>query len=193
MHDKEKTRGNRHTRRSGISTLQKYIDAAISMGVSKIKIIDTTSVTVGYWVRLKCQFGCGCYGNRWTCPPYSPTPEYTKKMLDEYSTGLLMQIEDIPAKKEPKIRVRLEKIVADIERELFLDGYYKAFGMAAGPCRLCRTCDMTQDCKYPERARPAMEACGIDVYQTARNNGFTLEVVTSEDACCSYISLILIE
>ena len=36
------------------------------------------------------------------------------------------------------------------------------------------------------------EACGIDVYQTARNNGFKLEVVKQEDACCSYISLILI-
>ncbi len=176
-----------------MSTMNKYIDRALTMRVTKAKIIDVSSVVVGYWVRLKCQFGCGSYNTRLTCPPYSPTPEYTKKMLAEYSKGLLIQIEDIQAKKERKIRIKIEKIVADLEREIFLDGYYKAFGMAAGPCRLCRTCDTTQDCKYPERARPSMEACGIDVYQTARNNGLTLEVVTSEEACCSLVSLILIE
>jgi hypothetical protein len=38
-----------------------------------------------------------------------------------------------------------------------------------------------------------MEACGIDVYQTARNCGFSLDVVKSRDLPCSYISLILIE
>jgi predicted metal-binding protein len=180
-------------RRNRMAPLHKYIDRAHAMGMSRAKIIDVSSVVTGYWVRMKCQFGCGCYGTRWTCPPYSPTPEYTKNMLAEYSKGLLMQIEDIPAKKEPKIRAQLEHCVADLERELFLDGYYKAFGMAAGPCRLCRTCDITHYCKYPEHARPAMEACGIDVYQTARNNDFTLEVVKSEDVCCSYVALILIE
>ena len=173
--------------------LDKYKKKAKSMGITRVKIIDTKSVVVGNWVRLKCQYGCGGYKKRLTCPPYSPTPEYTKKMLSEYSKGLLMQIEEIPPKKERKIRSKLEHIVADLEREIFLDGYYKAFGMAAGPCRLCRSCDTTRLCKYPEEARPAMEACGIDVYQTARNNGFKLEVVKSEDACCSYISLILLE
>lgn len=176
-----------------MSAMKKYIDRAYAMRVTKAKIIDVSSVAVGYWVRLKCQFGCGSYNTRWTCPPYSPTPEYTKKMLGEYSKGLLIQIEDIPGKKERKIRVQIENIVADLEREIFLDGYHKAFGMAAGPCGLCRTCDTTKDCIHPERARPSMEACGIDVYQTARNNGFTLEVVTSEEACCSLVALILIE
>ena len=89
--------------------------------------------------------------------------------------------------------IHLDKIVADLEREIFLDGYFKVFGMAAGPCGLCQTCDTTKSCKYPDKARPAMEACGVDVYTTARNNGFKLEVVTSEDDLCSFLSLILIE
>ena len=38
-----------------------------------------------------------------------------------------------------------------------------------------------------------MEACGIDVYQTARNNGLKLEVVQSTDSLCSFVSLILVE
>ncbi len=176
-----------------MSRLNRYIKRAKAMGLTKSKIVDPATVMVGNWVRLKCQYGCAAYGRRLTCPPYSPTPNYTRKMLDEYSKGLLMQIENIRPSMERKISLELRTIVADLEREIFLDGYYMAFGMASGPCRFCRRCDTTKPCKYPEQARPAMEACGIDVYQTARNNGFTLEVVKSEDAPCSYLSLILIE
>ena len=65
--------------------------------------------------------------------------------------------------------------------------------MAAGPCGFCKTCETKKPCKHPHEARPAMEACGIDVYTTARNNGLGLNVVTSEDDLCSFLSLIVIE
>jgi len=176
-----------------MSDLQKYAKKSLSMGITRAKIIKTTTIVVANWVRLKCQFGCDGYGMRLTCPPFSPTPEYTQKMLGDYSKALLMQIENIPPDKRARIGKKLRSIVAGLEREIFLDGYYKAFGMASGPCHVCRTCHIEEGCKYPDQARPAMEACGIDVYQTMRNNGFKLEVVRSEEACCSYNALILIE
>ena len=169
----------------------KYIKKAKSMGITIAKIIDPESVVVSDWVRLKCQYGCGGYGQSLTCPPYSPTPDYTRRMLEEYSKGLLMQVTNISSDSKPNFSI--ERIVADLEREIFLDGYYKVFGMAAGPCELCKTCETKKPCKYPHEARPAMEACGIDVYTTARNNGFELNVVTSEDDPCSFLSLIVIE
>ncbi len=169
----------------------KYIKKAKSMGITKAKIIDPKSVVVDDWVRLKCQYGCGGYGQSLTCPPYSPTPDYTRKMLREYSKSLLMQVTNISFDTKPDFS--LERIVADLEREIFLDGYYKVFGMAAGPCGLCKTCETKKPCKHPHEARPAMEACGINVYATARNNGFELNVVTSEDDPCSFLSLIVIE
>ena len=169
----------------------KYVKKARSMGITKARIIDPKSVVVGDWVRLKCQYGCGGYGKRLTCPPYSPTPDYTRKMLGEYSAGLLMQVIDISFDTNPDFS--LERIVTDLEREIFLDNYYKVFGMAAGPCGFCRTCETEEPCKHPYDARPAMEACGIDVYATARNNGFELNVVTKEDSPCSLLSLILIK
>ena len=112
-------------------------------------------------------------------------------MLEEYSRGLLMQVTDISFDSRPDFS--LERIVADLEREIFLDGYYKVFGMAAGPCELCKSCETKKPCKHPHEARPAMEACGIDVYTTARNNGFELNVVTSKDDLCSLLSLLVIE
>jgi len=175
-----------------MSELDGYVKRAKSMGVSKAKIIDVRNVVVGNWVRMKCQFGCGGYGECLTCPPYSPTPEMTRKTLDEYSRGLLMQIENISPADEEKVFKKFKKTVASLEREIFLDGYYKTLGMTAGPCSFCRSCDISKPCKHPRLARPSMEACGIDVYQTARNFGFSLEVVKSRDFPCSYISLILI-
>ncbi len=173
--------------------LNVYVKKALSRGISRAKLIDARTITVANWVRLKCQFGCGGYGKRLTCPPYSPTPEYTRRMVTEYGRALLMQIENIPPAKEDRVSQELQMVVADLEREIFLDGYYKTFGMTSGPCRLCRTCSTKKPCKYPYQARPSMEACGIDVYQTVRNNGFKLEVVTREDSCCTYNGLILIE
>jgi len=173
--------------------LKRYVNEAVSMGITNAKIIDAKTIVVANWVRLKCQYGCGSHGKHLTCPPYSPLPDYTKKMVNEYSKALLMQIEKIPPQKELQMSRKLRRIVAGLERELFLDAYHKAFGMASGPCRLCRTCDTEKSCKYPDEARPSMEACGIDVYLTVRNNGLKLEVVKTEDSCCTYNGLILVE
>jgi len=175
-----------------MSKLDSYAEKAKSLGVSKAEIIDTGNVVVAHWVRLKCQYGCEAYGGFLTCPPYSPTPEYTEKVIGEYAEALLMQIENISLINGRGLGSKLRRIVADLEREIFLDGYYKAFGLAAGPCRLCKRCDTNQPCKYPYWARPSMEACGIDVYRTARNCEFELEVVRSEDCLYSLVALIFI-
>lgn len=148
------------------------------------KIIDAASVKTAEWVRLKCQYGCGGYGRCLTCPPYSPTPQQTQRMLDEYRRGLL-----IHAYTTETIR----RAVARIEHQLFLAGHYGAFAFASGPCGLCEQCDVTGLCKYPQQARPAMEACGIDVFATARNNGFTIEVVRSYEERQNYYGLIMFE
>jgi predicted metal-binding protein len=39
---------------------------------------------------MKCQLGCGGFGQSLTCPPYSPTPEFTRRMLVYYKHALLI-------------------------------------------------------------------------------------------------------
>lgn len=142
---------------------ESFVKRAIELGAAAAKVISPRDVFTAEWVRRKCQYGCGGYGRRLTCPPYSPTPQETRRMLDEYE-------------------VAIQEIIAQ-EREAFLSGYYKAFGMGAGPCRLCDVCDLEGGCKHPDKARPAMEACGIDVFKTARKAGFPIQVV--RDYGCS--------
>ena len=172
---------------------RKYLDQAKKTGASWMKIIDPNNVVTADWVRLKCQYGCRGYGRYLTCPPYSPTPEYTQKMLEDYSKALIMVYDISPGSRERTRRKKLRKDVANLEREMFLDGYYKAFGITCGPCNLCRECTLAYPCKYEDFARPSMEACGIDVYATLANAGYELQVVKSYEEGCKFCSLILIE
>jgi predicted metal-binding protein len=87
----------------------------------------------------------------------------------------------------------MERFLARLERTIFLDGFYRAFALGAGPCRLCAVCDTARRCRHSELARPAMEACGIDVFATCRNAGIDMAVVRDYDARQKYVNLILIE
>ena len=178
-----------------MDTYDVYRSKALKRGVPRAMIIDTKTVIAEDWVRLKCQYGCGGYGKYLSCPPFSPTPETTRKVVAAYTTGMLLVFGNITYEqdRDDAISNLLRESVFQLEREIFLDGFYKAFGMASGPCRLCETCDTTARCRFPEKVRPSMEACGIDVYQTLRNCGIELRVVRSYDEQCTYAGLILIE
>ena len=160
----------------------KYIKRAQDLGAKEAKAIFTKDIVTAEWVRLKCQFGCDGYGQGLTCPPYSPSPEQTKRMLTQYVRGILIHADE---------STDISEIVAKLEREMFLDGYHKALAMGAGPCRLCVKC--VKSCRHPEKARPSMEASGIDVYTTARTNGFPIEVLKTKACEGNYYGLVLIE
>ena len=160
-----------------------WCDRAQALGAESAKIIRPDSVVTAAWVRLKCQYGCGGYGGCLTCPPNSPTPEQTRAVLDCYKTALLVHGGE---------HGDVSKIVAALEREIFLAGHYKAFAFGCGPCRLCRECNL-EDCAHPYEARPSMEAAGIDVYATARGNGYPIEVVRDHACATNYYGLVLIE
>ena len=165
--------------------IQKYMKLALKLGARDAKQISVESIVTAPWVRVKCQYGCGGYGQCLTCPPYSPTPEETARMFKEYQIAVLIHGDD---------HTDVTVIAARIERKAFLDGYYKAFAMGSGPCRLCDECNVEdKECLHPEDARPAMEACGIDVFQTARNNGFPIEVVKNRTCEQNYYGVVLIE
>ena len=164
--------------------LSGFCATAKKLGAKDAKIISPKNVFTAPWVRLKCQFGCGGYGQTLTCPPYSPKPEETRKMLDCYSKAILIHCSEDWHD--------IKGLVAKLERKVFLSGYHKAFGMGSGPCRYCSECNF-RECTYPEKARPAMEACGIDVFKTARKNGFHIEVVKNRNCRGNYFGLLLVE
>ena len=172
-----------------MKSLEHYCKKALELGVDGAKGIDPRSVATAEWVRMKCQFGCTGFGSSLCCPPRTPTPDITRKVIDSYETAILLHRR---LKKGEKSKI-LNEVMVGLEIEIFLDGYYKAWSMGSGPCRLCKECDLASPCKHGHEARPSMEACGIDVYKTARDNGFHIEVVKTHDDERNAFGLILVE
>ena len=163
----------------------KYVKRALAAGAKDAKLIPTDTIVTAQWVRIKCQYGCSGYGLSLTCPPHSPPPEKTAQMLSEYKTALLVHTDG---------HAKITPLLTRLERQAFLDGYHKAFAFVAGPCNLCEECSLEiGECCHPEMARPAMEACGIDVFQTARNHGLPIEVVAGRACQQNYYGLLLLE
>jgi len=156
---------------------------AEEMGALRAKVVSPSNVETAQWVRWKCRFGCGCYGSSLVCPPHSPTPDETRAMLDGYRRTVLF--ESPPG--------RTKEIAVALERRLFLDGHYKALGLGAGPCTLCEACSFDEGCRHAYQARPAMEACGIDVFATARKHGFEVQVARTRQDPQHYFGLVLID
>ena len=160
----------------------KYIKRSKELGAIEAKVIPAETIVAAEWVRMKCQFGCDGFGQSLTCPPYSPTPDLTRRMLTYYKHALLVHGNEY---------TNIHAIIPKLEQEIFLDGYFKAFGMGAGPCNLCNKC--AKSCRHPDKTRPSLEACGIDVFTTVRSNGFPIKVLNTQDCKGNYYGIVLIE
>jgi predicted metal-binding protein len=171
--------------------VRKIAESATQKGVKSTKHISVKVVAVENWVRQKCEFGCRGYANHFTCPPYAPVPDETRKRLAAYKTAMLIEFGGLHQKED---QTPIHTIMFELEREAFLMGHYKAFAYSAGPCRACGSCPAEsvetptefskKDCKNQSKARPSMEACGIDVFKTVHNAGYELHVVQKKDEDC---------
>jgi predicted metal-binding protein len=175
--------------------LQKYCEKAVQHGFTHAKPVDPATVVTASWVRLKCQFGCPGYGLSHCCPPNTPPPDETRRVLDAYRHAILFHLEAPKTPDRGKQAQKMMEILIDLEGEIFKDGYYKAFAYVAGPCGLCKECTKIKGtpCNFGHKARPSMESCGMDVYQTARNNGFPIQTLKEKTETRNIYGLMLVE
>ena len=162
-------------------SLKEYTDYLEGEG-ARWKLVDPRKVETAPWVSFKCQYGCPGYGKSRCCPPHSPDHKRTREILDSYRRGILFSIAGDGT-----------VLAVETARRLFLGGFYKAIALGSHACDLCESCDLEQ-CRHPAKAVPSMEACGIDVFATARRCGFEMEVFSrkSGDVYRQY-ALILVD
>lgn len=170
--------------------LDRYLSLAAQKGIDHAKVIKTPEVYTAPWVTLKCQYGCRFFGKSLCCPPHTPKDEQMRKVLDSYSKAILLH----KLWKPETLDIRsFNEAVVDIELALFLDGYYKAWSLGSGPCRRCEKCNMTDGCLNINRARPSMEACGIDVFKTATEKGWSFPVLKDIKEQRNSFGLVLVD
>jgi predicted metal-binding protein len=173
-----------------VEELKSYADVAVDQGIDNALIVETAKVFTAPWVRMKCQFGCPGYGRSPCCPPHTPTPEEMRKILDSYRYAILLHGHSATGSE---VRSKLNDMVLKLERQLFLDGYYKSWALTSGKCRNCKKCAPSGRCVHPDKARPSMESCGIDVYRTGREHGLPIRVVKDRDQDQDYYGLVLVD
>ena len=150
-------------------------------GYTDYKWIDPHKIIVSQWVRMKCMFGCGNYGHNASCPPNVPSVAECERFFREYQDAVIFRFEkavDAPEdrhKWSKKVNIKLAKL----ERDVFLNGYERAFLLFMDSCCICADCAATRTaCKEPRSARPSPESMAVDVYSTTRQFGFPIEVRT---------------
>ena len=109
-----------------------YCRLALEKGIDQAVVVETSRVVTAPWVRMKCQFGCAGYGGSLCCPPRTPTPDEMRQILDSYTFGVLLHRQ---IKKGSKQVERLSETAVDVERAMFLDGYYKAWTLGSRTVR----------------------------------------------------------
>jgi predicted metal-binding protein len=157
-------------------------------------LVPQQSIVVAQWVRFRCIFGCKNYGKKGSCPPAVPSVEECGKMIYGYDDAIIFHF-PMQSEGPDDIKGLMSRLV-ELERDVFLEGYYKAFLMQFDSCRLCKVCaaeDCRLDCVNKTMSRPGADAMGVDVYQTARNAGYPIQVVKAHGDPMNRYAFLLVE
>ena len=164
------------------------------------KIIKTEDIVMDMRVRWKCIIPtCFGYGSSPHCPPNSPTYEEMKEIVSQYKYAIMVKYSPrvrtmvMPRYGTEGIQVANEvgELVSMVEAEAGYMGYYLAMGFKGGPCGFCGIlnpeyiadfmlgkdiprCAVLEGkmCNHYLQARPALEACSVDVFATAKKVGW---------------------
>jgi len=185
---------------------EKLTRIAIQRGATEAKIIPAHDIILDERVILKCQVPlCNEYGNHLLCPPNSPSLAQFRGVLKEYTNAILIQIRtpvdqlDSESEESRKRAIyaranELHEIVNVVEKAAQGLHFTFAAGFVGGACKLCDPCVGVQSgepCRHPFKARPSMEAVGIDVHLTAQRAG--LEFSPDIEKAVVWNGLVLLE
>ena len=183
---------------------QFLVEEAKRLGAIEAKIVTPGMVVVEDRVLLKCKTGCNMYGQKFVCPPHTPTPQEFRKILREYRAILIAKFPaeaeadedvgrslvknlcspDTPADLRTRTKEfwdtwggdkrRILLAMLALEKAAFNQGYTLAIALTAGSCTLCKKCNLEGTCAHPSMARYPEHALGVNVKKTLKNIGMSI-------------------
>ena len=171
--------------------LNRYLELAKQLGASDAKTIKARDVKVDERVTMKCLVPrCYSCGESPNCPPYTPKADEMRAIISKYTYAILFKLDIEPvgdfADKDlwPRGHIshyrKIFEIVGKLESQMFNDAHYLAMGFAAGTCKAalcdglpCQFFDSGR-CRFPLKARPSMEAVGIDAFNLLSKVGWNV-------------------
>ena len=164
--------------------------------IFEYKVIGTSVIPFSPAVVEACaRNACGMYGKRWTCPPGVGTLQELEKRIKAYPLAVVFTCKydiedpfDFEGMREGQHRAK--QVFSAVTEEMRAAG--EAFlALGNGGCSLCETCTYPDaPCRFPDRALPSVEACGINVMQLAKEIGVRYN---NGPNTVTYFSMILFE
>ena len=158
-------------------TVAELISLAEEIGFEFAKEVNMDALEFMPEVREMCAADkCNSYNKNWACPPASGTLEEMREKVKHFTGGVLVQtmaeLEDdfdfetmAEASRDHKERFKelTEKVRAAGADAMF---------MGAGGCNICAKCTYPDEpCRFPDRALPSMESCGLLVSKVCTDSG----------------------
>lgn len=162
----------------------------------KVSSLPTSEIAATWMTVLQCMWGCRVYSNfsrRWSCVPFCPSPDETRKIIDQYDYALILNksfnpplfnmtwlgsnlVRDLDQKLwATRCYGEMNKITLRVENYLLNQGFdVYTYGMS--PCHVCAKCTHPRACKQPNVFRFSADACGIDIYCVAIKAGAKFEI-----------------
>jgi predicted metal-binding protein len=154
--------------------IEKYLS---NPEIFQYKLIETNEIPFSQAVIDMCKANrCGKYGTCWTCPPGVGNLDELESKIKSYKTACVFtckyDLEDsfdfegmIEGQKSAK------RVLQNIIEQLQADGE-KFMALGCEGCGLCEKCTYPDaPCRFPEKAVPSVEACGINVVELAKKSG----------------------
>ena len=168
----------------------------LKYGFDDFKWIDKNRIVIANWVRIKCIYGCPEFGKRASCQPNLPSVNQCKEFIHEYKEIVVFHF--WKAFPNPNDRhnwmKEIDSRLLELEREVFLSGFVKAFVLLPDACQFCDECSETREkCKNPKKSRPTPEAMAIDVFSTVKSINFPIEVLRKPTEIMNRYAFLLIE
>ncbi len=136
---------------------------------------DTDLVQFQEGVAAMCRMNyCGMYGRTWMCPPGVGDYRKLEKQFRLYRRFFVFttkhEIEDSFDIEGMGRGKDAHRLVQDKVQEALRGLPCRLLG--AGGCGICAKCSYPDvPCRFPEKAVPSMEACGINVVELSRDMG----------------------
>ena len=195
--------------------LEMFRRKALELGAAGAEIIRADQLVVDERVRLKCSVPrCLRAGETPNCPPNAPDLDLIRKAFSKYTWGILLKTHVEPMEEYAPghpdssgvdrtllFHQKTGKIIYELERLAYKQGYYLAMGLGGGSCKdyLCKglVCQVKDSgrCRFPLKSRPAMEAMGIDVLDIIKKVGWDAYPLLDEldkTPCATSVGLVLI-
>ncbi|MBR5453692.1 MAG: DUF2284 domain-containing protein [Clostridia bacterium] len=154
--------------------VEKYLD---DPKIFQYKLIKSEDIPFSQMVVDMCAANrCGKYGTSWTCPPGVGSADLLEKKVKSYKTACIFtskyHLEDSfdlegMADGEKEAKLLLQRITEGLRA----DGE-EFMALGCGCCSICEKCSYPDaPCRFPEKAVPSVEACGINVLELAQKTG----------------------